>query len=260
MTMKRHRRCVAGFSLIEMMIVIAVLTIVMGAIFAQIISSQARASVEQAKLDLFQESREFMDQMTRDLHNAGYPNIRNFGWDPTADFQIATPQVQNPANAVGLVKVDNGDLWFEGDVIGDGNVYSVRYHLEPTGANCPCLQRSWQRKVAGDPLAQPYDYQVEVQNVLNGSANYTLSDHPIFSAYYDTDTEHPVTLPIDANNTYIGSINTIKVALTVQAKIKDPTTRLAPTVTMMSTVKLNNCNFNNTGDSGSVGCGALGAR
>jgi prepilin-type N-terminal cleavage/methylation domain-containing protein len=253
MTTSRQKRS-AGFSLIEMMVVIAVLTIIMGAIFAQIINSQARVSVEQAKLDLFQEAREFMDQMTRDLHNAGYPNTRNFGWS-SAGYDIPDPAQQNPNAAAGLVKVDAGDLWFEGDMIGDGNVYSVHYHLEPNGTNCPCLKRSWQRKIAGDPLTgQPEDYQVEVQNVLNGSANYTLTDHPIFYAYDYTDTKNPIALPVDSNSTYIAGISTIKVVLTVQAKVKDPTTRLAPTVTLMSTVKLNNCNLKNTGNGGELGC------
>jgi len=239
------------------MIVLIVLSLIMAAVFAQIMNAQARISVEQAKLDLFQEAREFMDQMTRDLHNAGYPNVRNFGWSSTTGTrEISSPMAQDSRDAVGLVKVDKGDLWFEGDVVGDGQVYSVRYHLEPNGVNCPCLQRSWKVKTGGDPLAQPYDYQVEVQNVLNGSANYTLDDHPIFYAYYDNDTQNPIALPIDSNNLFLGRVNTIKVLLTVQAKIKDPVTRLAPTVTLVSTVKLNNCNSNNTGDSGNVGCGA----
>jgi len=248
----------AGFSLIEMMIVMIVLTIIMASIFSQIINAQARSGVEQAKLDLFQESREFMDQMVRDLHNAGYPNVHNYGW-ASPDYQIASPAVQSDSNAVGLVKVDNGDLWFEGDVVGDGQVYSVHYHLEPTGDNCPCLQRSWKRKTAGDPLTQPTQYLVEVQHVLNGSANYSLSSHPIFYAYHAADTQNPVTLPIDSDNPDLGNINTIKIVLTVQAKIRDPQTRTAPSVTLMSTVKLNNCSFTNSSASGAVGCEAAGA-
>jgi prepilin-type N-terminal cleavage/methylation domain-containing protein len=257
--MNMRKKYSSGFSLIEMMIVLIVLSLIMAAVFAQIMNAQARINVEQAKLDLFQEAREFMDQMTRDLHNAGYPNARNYGWSSSTGQEIGSPMAQDARDAVGLMKVDKGDLWFEGDVVGDGRVYQVKYHLEPTGLNCPCLQRSWKLKQAGDPLSTAAqglpDYQVEVQNVLNGSANYTLTDHPIFYAYYDNDTQNPIALPIDSNNQFLGRVDTIKVILTVQAKVKDPVTRLAPTVTLMSTVKLNNCNSNNTGDSGNMGCG-----
>ena len=238
--MKRQNN--SGFSLIEMMIAIAVLTIIMGAMFQQIIVAQQRSGVEQAKLDLFQESREFMDQLTRDLHNAGYPNPRNYGY-AAGTFQVPSPASQQSNAAAGLVKVDNGDLWFEGDVIGDGQVYVVHYHLDTDGTNCPCLKRSWQVKVPGDPLTGQTtpDYEVEVQNVLNGTANYPLATHPIFYAYYLGDTTNPVPLPVDTTG-LIANVNTIKVVLTVQAKIRDPQTRLAPTATLVSTVKLNNCN------------------
>jgi hypothetical protein len=143
-----------------------------------------------------------------------------------------------------LVKVDNGDLWFEGDVVGDGQVYSVHYHLDTDGPSCPCLRRSAVLKAPGDPITAEVgreQYQVEVQNVLNGTANYDLATHPIFYAYYLGDTTNPVPLPIDTSG-LIANVNTIKVVLTVQAKVRDPQTRVAPTATLVSTIKLNNCN------------------
>ena len=55
-----------GFSLIELMIVLVVLLIIAGAIFQVINLSTERSATEQTKLDMFQEAREFMDQMSRD--------------------------------------------------------------------------------------------------------------------------------------------------------------------------------------------------
>lgn len=240
------RKHAAGFTLIEMMITMLVLSIIMAAIFSQMIGAMRNSTVEQAKLDLFQESREFMDQLTRDLHNSGYPNPRNL-----AASQNGGNIAQQANVAVGLVKVDSGDLWFEGDVIGDGQVYLVRYTLDTTGPNCPCLKRSWQLKQQGvDPLTTFTDtdltYEVEVQNVLNGTPAYPLDSHPIFSAYYVGDPSNPATLPVDTNGN-IATINTIKVNLTVQAKITDPVTRLAPTATLESTIRLNNCEASQAG-------------
>src|SRR5262249_38304026 len=56
-----------GFSLIELMMVLVVFLVVMGSIFRLMSNATARSSTEQAKLDMFQEAREFMDQMSRDL-------------------------------------------------------------------------------------------------------------------------------------------------------------------------------------------------
>src|SRR5512142_2620913 len=109
----KNRGLQGGFSLIEMMVVVAVITIISGAIFEQIGEAQKNAASEQTKLDLFQQSREFMDQMARDLRAAGYPNNRNFSADDTSKL-LPTSQW----NAVGLVKVDVGDLWFEAAVDG----------------------------------------------------------------------------------------------------------------------------------------------
>ena len=61
----------AGFSLIEMLLVIAILMVVMGMVFRQIDFLQKRNRTEQVRLDIFQTSREFIDQMTRDIHQAG---------------------------------------------------------------------------------------------------------------------------------------------------------------------------------------------
>src|SRR5512146_2880259 len=118
MTIRAHR-LQRGFSLLELMIVLLILSIIMGAVMQQISTVQQRSSSEQTKMDMFQESREFMDQMTRDLHEAGYPNPRNFD----------IGQITGPADdkvAVGLVKADNAELIFEGDVDGTGTVSSVQ--------------------------------------------------------------------------------------------------------------------------------------
>ena len=137
-----------GFSLIELMVVILLLTVVMGAIFQLISVAMQRSSTEQSRLDTFQQAREFMDQMARDLRSAGYPNIRNF-----TEPALTDPIKEDAQNAVGLVEVDDGVLQFEGDVDGAGTVSVVRYFLDPsTENNCPCLKRSQVAKVDGNPV------------------------------------------------------------------------------------------------------------
>ena len=225
----RHHR---GFTVLEAMVAILLMTVIAGAVFQQIDYAQQRANAEQNKLDIFQETRDFMDQMTRDLHQAGYPNLHNF----------APGQLTNGANdsrtGVGLVNINYNELWFEGDVDGTGVVSSVQYHLDTTGNGCPCLRRSQIPKVNGNPYTgqSAAAFQTEVQNVLNGT-----SASPIFYAY-DT-YNNPVTLPVDFNTNAatMATISTIKVVLTAQSPYADLKTGQRPSVTLASTVRINNC-------------------
>src|SRR5215831_2939205 len=124
-----------GFSLLELMIVIVLVMIVTGAVFQVVTLSTQRSATEQTKLDMFQEAREFMDQMSRDLRQAGFPNPRNM------DQSVFTVLSQTPPlpimddlhAAAGIVEVDSGDLVFEGDVDGSGTVSVVHYHLDTMG-------------------------------------------------------------------------------------------------------------------------------
>src|SRR5438876_5693241 len=104
----------SGFSLIELLITLTIVLMIAGAIFQTINMTTQRSSAEQTKVDMFQEAREFMDQMSRDLRQAGYPSPRNY--DPAVLTQ--DPIINDRHAAAGLVKVDAGDLWFEGDVDG----------------------------------------------------------------------------------------------------------------------------------------------
>src|SRR5579884_966511 len=54
-----------GFTLLELMVSILVLMIVMGAVFSQVTNVQKTAKTDSMKLDLTQESREFVDQFSR---------------------------------------------------------------------------------------------------------------------------------------------------------------------------------------------------
>ncbi len=235
-----------GFSMIELVVALGIFTVLMGVMFQGVDQAQHASIAERTKLDMFQESRAFMDLMARDLHEAGYPSPRSFAPGVLA-INPLLPRSPNAADArvaVGLTRVAAGSLWFEGDVDGEGQVSVVQYYLEPDGNNCPCLRRSQQPKTSADPLAQTAVYQVEVQNVRNGTAG-----NPIFFAYSHGSTGTALTLPIDFNSNpaALTSIDTIKVVLTVEASTADPRTRLKPINTLVSTVRLNNCSAATSG-------------
>src|SRR5215468_5042881 len=116
----------SGFSLIELMIVLVILLTITGAIFQLINLSTERSATEQTKVDMFQEAREFMDQMSRDLRGAGYPNPRNMD----QSLLNQDPIKNDKDAAVGITKIGPGDLWFEGDVDGSGMISVIQYHLD----------------------------------------------------------------------------------------------------------------------------------
>jgi prepilin-type N-terminal cleavage/methylation domain-containing protein len=169
----------AGFTLLELMIVCAILAVVLGAVFEGINTVIQRSQSEQVKVDLTQSGREFIDEFERDLHQAGYPSckmvattgvVNNCPADNTQPL-VAT----NSAVAVGLVHVDNTMVVFEGDVDGNGTVDSVEYKLVDSNGNnpplnCPCtLQRNQiPKNPANLPWAQgPRQFYQELQNVVN---------------------------------------------------------------------------------------------
>jgi prepilin-type N-terminal cleavage/methylation domain-containing protein len=177
-------RSQAGFSLLELVIVCAILTIVLASVFNGVNLVTQRSQTEQTKVDLTQEGREFVDEFERDLHQAGYPNCRmvtapGATTNCPADYINTVAGVavvaKSSAVAAGLVYLSNTQIVFEGDVDGNGTVDTIRYQLvdsagnsPPTGT-CPCsIQRSQKPKVDGTlPLSQLTSWSQELQNVVN---------------------------------------------------------------------------------------------
>jgi prepilin-type N-terminal cleavage/methylation domain-containing protein len=243
--MNTSRSAERGFSLIEMMIAILILVIVVGGIFGVIDVVNQRSSTEQSKLDMFQEAREFMDQMSRDLHQAGYPSPRHYLKE---GILTEVPVINDDKNAVGVVKVGAGDLWFEGDVDGTGIVSVVRYHLDTSTANgCPCLRRSQLPKINGNPVdGQTTEvYQIQVQGVQNTD---------IFAAFARGTTGVPITLPVNfnANGVAVANVDTVKATLSLRSPRADPKTKIHPVTTLVMTAKLNNCS--QAADTQSMSC------
>jgi prepilin-type N-terminal cleavage/methylation domain-containing protein len=238
---KRKNRS-RGFTLIEMLIVVAILATVTGGIFLQLNTAQQRINTEQTKVDNFDEARDFVDQFYRDINQIGYPNGRMVSFlSPT----LLTAQADTRV-AVGLVKIDANSIWFEGDVSGTGVVQSVQYKVNGAGGTtCPlCLQRSAVPKVAGDPETGQGTpgpvWGTEVNDVIT---------NPIFT-YFDTNGAALTTLPLDinSNGATLATVKTIHISLTIQnSAIVDPKTGQPIQTSFEGEVSLNNCSMATTG-------------
>ena len=241
----------AGFSLIELMIVILLLSIIMGSVFSQIDLVQKRFRTEQNRLDISQTAREFLDQIVRDLHKAGYPNWRLYQQGVFSDTDAY--HYKSAYIAIGLFYIDRTLIKFEGDLNGDGKVLNVAYKLEtdtalPGNENCPCLRRAQEAKADGaDPLAWVPTYQTQVENIDPA----TISTLPVFTAFDNLGTLQTISPgltkinfnPDDTGPTAADPINriwTIQVQMSVRGQNTDLSTNARPEVFLTATAQMNN--------------------
>jgi len=244
---RQPRAAGRGFSLLEILLVVAIVSIVVGAVLTQVEQVEQRATAEQGKVDDFQQARDLLDQVLRDTHQMGYPNIRNF--DPTA-IAFASPQVNDYRLAVGLVKLSATQLEFQGDVSGTGTVSVVSYAVNGDGTCANCIERAQVAKVTGDPVTGQPDvadsYSLAVQNVQNTTS--------VFTAYDSSG--NPIALPIDidANPTVIPTVRVIQINLTIESPtITDPKTGRPLEADIGGRVQVVDCSMGSTGLTSTTG-------
>ena len=192
-----------GFSLIETMAAVFILTVVVGAVFQQISKAQQAYRVEGQRLDLTQEQRTFIDQFTRDLHQAGYPSTYSFN-------NLAGPTANS--TAAGLTSISTTSLTLEGDMDGSGVVQVVTYAYNDgsgfsgSGTNpCPCMQRSIAPKgqAAGTP-------SIAAQNIVAPGAS------GVFTAFLVDGCTVDISSAVVAPAT-LHTIKSVQVAFTLQS-------------------------------------------
>jgi prepilin-type N-terminal cleavage/methylation domain-containing protein len=212
-----------GFSLIELLASLAILSIVMGVVIDGVTTMQERNTVEVNKVDLTQQAREFMDQIVNDIHQAGYPGLNMF--DPATVNSVCTTTPADNNVACGLINVTSTTLQFEGDVDGTG-VSEVYIELIQPNSGCPCTLRrgTVSKSVGGTPV-----FYTQVDNVMNTS---------VFTAFqYDGS---QITLPANSTTGNLKNIAAIGITLFVKSSQPDQQTGQYPTVTMVGTAKISN--------------------
>lgn len=219
-----------GFSLLETMISLLILTIVIAVATDAIALMQVRSTSEAGKVDLTQQSRAFIDQIVSDIHQNGFPSIKSF--DPADTVMVPSSDCrQDQYIACGLRSVTTNSMQFEGDVDGTG-VSEVFIQESPVNGPCPCtIQRGTVSKATyiANPSATP-PYYTEVDNVLNTD---------IFR-WYGSDGQDLTGL--GSLSSGFGNIANIQITLWVKSSQPDPKTHQYPTVTLVASSKITNIN------------------
>ncbi|MGB8128725.1 MAG: type II secretion system protein [Candidatus Angelobacter sp.] len=238
------RKATTGFTLIEVLVSLAILVTVTGAVLEQINSMQKKSASEAVNLDLNQQARDFMSQTVRDLHMAGYPTASMYSVDP-----LARPSMV--ANR--LVRVSSTEILLEGDVNNDGAVESVDIAYvanDPNDPNCPCIRRSAQAKINADSFNQPKNLlYTETQQVFPPGTQPGQSGEDLFE-YYDQngntvpigsglDISTPATSTTQSGQALISSIKTVKINLTLLTNQRDPVTGNFVHTSMSASSRLN---------------------
>ncbi len=244
MKLRRNYRVAGqrGFTLLELILVMLILSLIVGAVFSQMSDAQYRLNTEENRLGDFQEARDFVDQFFRDINQAGTPNIRMF--DPTVISFSGTGGVDDSRLAVGLVMINSNAITFEGSVNGTGTVQSVTYKVNGSGSCLLCLQRSQIDKINGSSvLGQSLpNWGTEINDVISTA---------IFR-YYQYDGTEITALPVDistpAGAQTIANVKTVQINLTIRNPIViDQKTKLPIETSFEGEISLNNCSMASIG-------------
>lgn len=232
---ERQKKAKRGFTLLESMISVALILIVVGGIFRQMQKAQASYRVEGQKIDLTQQEREFIDQFTRDLRQAGYP----------APISITNPPVTNLGDArvsAGITAISPTSITIEGDLDNTGAVQVVTYtYNNSTTFPCPCIQRTVVPKAGGAPATY-----IEVQNLLDpGLAGiftpYEISGTGATGAVPGLSLTLPGAAPLN-DNTYaqLRKIKSVRVTFTLQGTSRELNGKTPIQVTMTGMARVPN--------------------
>ncbi len=206
---KRQR----GFTLIELLTALGIFLLITGAAFTLLSSSQQRYRTESQVLTSFQEARLGLDQMVRDINDAGFPpatyvnadptkvTSTPFAWSTGAGYSTNPPPPPNPcqigtAGGGTCFTASGGAAPGDFDIIIETNpnpgdptcapncpVQWIRYQLG--GPNGTTLMRAVANKASGaDPDGSTLGVLVPfVQNVVNNSPNLQIGQFQLSAAY-----------------------------------------------------------------------------
>jgi prepilin-type N-terminal cleavage/methylation domain-containing protein len=237
--MKRQltsRRGQEGFSLLELLIAVGIFVFISGAAFGLLNNAQKRYQTEGQVLSSFQEGRLALDQIIRDVNDAGYPAQNQFtsSLTPATSYAVSpvawSPSYPTTTCAIGTCTTPgNFDLILEEANSTTGTIQWVRYTLQGKTLYRGAIDKT----LAGDPstlltvaLGTMFPYATNVMNNASSSEISAINAVypgtfpggaavPIFSYSCDTATT-PTTCTSAGTYNAANNIRDIEVTLIIQ--------------------------------------------
>ena len=214
-----------GFTILESIVSIVILTTVVGVLTDGIMKIQKKSASDVNKVGLAQESRQFMDQILRDLRQLGYPGLAMF--DPTTLTSSTDCTLDSNVACTGPISFSSTAIQFEGDFDGSGVSEVFIQVVVPAGGSCPCtVQRGTVSKASYIGGGTPAYYT---------ELDYVMSQN-VFTAYKFDGTAY------SSSTDPLTSIKNIGVTLYVRSPqpAATGTSITYPTTTMVSEARISN--------------------
>ena len=192
-----------GFSLLELLIVLAVFSFIVGGIFNNLTQSQKRYQFEQEVSEVQQAARNAADIMEREIKLAGFPIASYY------DSALNWTSANSERVAAGFITLGATNLVFEADLLEDGIVDRVEYRLNGT-----TLERSARDKTAGGG-APAAVYQTLATNVTALTFSYLNSSGSATTVPADV---RSVGILFNINTTSVDPQNRNRRTITVQTR------------------------------------------
>ena len=192
-----------GFSLLELLIALAVFSFIVGGIFSNLTQSQTRYQFEQEVAEVQQTARNAADIMEREIKLAGFPIASYY------DSALNWTSANSERVAAGFITLGATNLVFEADLLEDGIVDRVEYRLNGT-----TLERSARDKTAGGG-APAAVYQTLATNVTALTFSYLNSSGSATTVPADV---RSVGILFNINTTSVDPQNRNRRTITVQTR------------------------------------------
>jgi len=184
MTVRTPRNNALGFTLTEMLVSMAIFLVICGSAFTLLGVSQQRYQAESQTLNTFQEARLGLDQILRDVSDAGFPPPNQFQVPPTnlsLYAQSAIAWYPNYPNGSCTIGGTCSTPWNDGMFIETNPtpqvpgtiVQYIRYKMTTdTSGNTITLSRGMFPKTGADPYSTISDGSLTpfVHNVMNDAS------------------------------------------------------------------------------------------
>ena len=199
---ERLHRC-QGFTLVELLVVMAIFSIIMGGIYSVFVRSNRVYISQEEIVAAQQEARSALDILGREIRMAGFIAADNKigGADP-----INLPAFAGSANSaieIATVGVDTTTLAFKSDLDGDGNTDAVRYIYYHSSHPNASRQNKLYREVMtyNGGWNVPIGEQLFLENIRNLTFTYQMVDGTTDPAPANLDDIRGVVINLEAQTT-----------------------------------------------------------